>query len=233
MRGPEAAHWVINEPLVNKWFGNYPVGLLLAGHYCGVVTEGECRVLLLSPWLRCASRGNADFASLNSPADLSQFPPNRCRPFLQDCRDVTALPDHRHDGNESRSKGHVHDVVLTNRIQQQRGATCEFLAVASICRKTGLAAGRPTPRVRSRQQPDPAYPAESGRGCIRWASHIHPCRSRAHPRRLAIQQSFITSARGWPASVNRQLSVESSLVSRPRFAAGDISGQVWIFVQNA
>jgi len=28
------------------------------------------------------------------------------------------------------------------------------------------------------------------------------------------------------------LSVEGSLVGGPRFAAGDISGQVWVFVQK-
>jgi hypothetical protein len=41
------------------------------------------------------------------------------------------------------------------------------------------------------------------------------------------------SAGRWLAGVDRQLSVEGSLVGGPRFASGDISGQVWIFVQNA
>ena len=41
------------------------------------------------------------------------------------------------------------------------------------------------------------------------------------------------SAGRWLAGVNRQLSVEGSLVGGPRFAAGDISSQVWVFVQNA
>src|SRR5579863_3431552 len=39
------------------------------------------------------------------------------------------------------------------------------------------------------------------------------------------------SAGRWLAGVNHQLSVEGSLVGGPRFAAGDISGQVWVFVQ--
>src|SRR6187200_2741509 len=35
------------------------------------------------------------------------------------------------------------------------------------------------------------------------------------------------------ARVDRQLGVESSLVGRPRFAAGEIGGQVRILVENA
>ena len=33
-------------------------------------------------------------------------------------------------------------------------------------------------------------------------------------------------------SENRILSIESPLISRPRFAAGDISGEVRVFVQD-
>jgi len=49
--------------------------------------------------------------------------------LLQDCRNVTPLPNDRYYGYESRPKRLVHDVVLTNRIQQQCSATGEFLAV--------------------------------------------------------------------------------------------------------
>src|SRR5262245_23042363 len=35
------------------------------------------------------------------------------------------------------------------------------------------------------------------------------------------------------AGVNRQLGGESPFVGRPRFTAGEISGQVWVFVENA
>src|SRR5882757_10878494 len=41
------------------------------------------------------------------------------------------------------------------------------------------------------------------------------------------------SAGRWLAGVDRQLSSESPLVGGPRFAAGDIGGEVWIFVQHA
>ena len=41
-----------------------------------------------------------------------------------------------------------------------------------------------------------------------------------------------SSAGRWLASENRQLSVESTLVGGPRFAAGDIGGEVRIFVQH-
>jgi hypothetical protein len=36
----------------------------------------ERRELLLAPWLRCASRRNSDFATLDLAANLKQFPPN-------------------------------------------------------------------------------------------------------------------------------------------------------------
>jgi hypothetical protein len=45
-------------------------------------------------------------------------------------------------------------------------------------------------------------------------------------------QSGPLSAGRWLASENRQLSVESTLEGGPRFAAGDIGGEVPIFVQH-
>src|SRR5260370_8948676 len=56
----------------------------------------------------------------------------------------------------------------------------------------------------------------------RWANPPYALRAQDGPQ----------SAGRWLADVNRQLSVESPLVGGPRFAAGDIAGQVRI-VQNA
>jgi hypothetical protein len=84
---------------------------------------------LLAPWLR-ASRRNADFAAFDLASDLDHLASNGCRPFLQDCRNVTPLADDSHDGDESSRQGLVYDVVLTNGIQQQRSTTGEFMSVA-------------------------------------------------------------------------------------------------------
>ncbi len=50
--------------------------------------------------------------------------------------------------------------------------------------------------------------------------------------RLSTQSGPLSAGR-WLAGENRQLSVESTLVGGPRFAAGDIGGEVRIFVQDA
>src|SRR5258708_24547729 len=54
-----------------------------------------------------------------------------------------------------------------------------------------------------------------------------------HAERPDRAQDGPQSVGRWLAGVNRQLSVESPLVGGPRFAAGDIAGQVWESVQDA
>jgi hypothetical protein len=49
-------------------------------------------------------------------------------------------------------------------------------------------------------------------------------------KRPVAAESGALSAGWWLASENRQLSVESTLEGGPRFATGDIGGEVRIFV---
>ena len=89
---------------------------------------GNLVELPLASRAECTLSGNSDLAALDLAADLDQFPPNRCCPLLQDCRNVTSLPNYCHDGNGFFGEWLVHDVVLANRIQKQRGSAGELVA---------------------------------------------------------------------------------------------------------
>jgi hypothetical protein len=86
--------------------------------------------VIFAPCRRWAPRSSSDPAAFDLAANLGQLPPNRCRPLLEDCRNVTALPNHCNDGDTARREGLVHDVVFANRIEEQCCATGELMAIA-------------------------------------------------------------------------------------------------------
>jgi SAM-dependent methyltransferase len=66
-----------------------------------------------------------------------------------------------------------------------------------------------------------------------WPRRFHLSRHRGRRVLPGGRPKALQSAGRWLAGVDRQLSVEGSLVGRPRFAASDIGGQGRVFVQNA
>jgi len=105
---------------------DYAPHVQLQGSYSR--SGGNLVELPLASRAGCTLSGNSDLAALDLAADLDQLPPNRCCPLLQDCRNVTSLPNYCHDGNGFFGEWLVHDVVLANRIQKQRGSAGELVA---------------------------------------------------------------------------------------------------------
>ena len=83
--------------------------------------------LLLPARPGSGSRRQGDLATRDFSSDLYQFAADWDRPFLENGWNVASLPNHCNNRDEALGEWLVHDVVLSNRVNQQAGSSAEFL----------------------------------------------------------------------------------------------------------
>jgi len=83
--------------------------------------------LFLPPRLGSSPRWPINFAALDFGSNLEQLAANWSGPFLKDRGNIAPLTDHSDNSDEPLGEWFVHDVVFSNRVHQQAGASAEFL----------------------------------------------------------------------------------------------------------